>query len=497
MQRHSVALALAMVAGASMILATKMRKTMMMVLMTVMMLIVIATRIKLVEAEPATGETGQQNNDIRNSRHHLTEQQVEQELEHPPLLADTKFWTRHNEFSDKINWRDKLKPCSLLDSIAINEESVISIGSPDDTYASLFESNTNNFLLAANGLILLDEIEPTDSEDSLLKGYLNASGDCFSGELDPISIDRIYSFEPHSDQLSWFNPDNWASSLNEDHVSDWVPDANSIPCTEDIVVFGHIFDDGLDDTELEGGGPVPFKVNFRPSLALSETFKNYRNNLTISNIRVSKLKIGNTFYSQSDFDQLVKSSQYDNIMFEFDHKLSLLKPQTSKAWYGYQANNPLFSIDESSIQFDREQNICLDEAGCMCGNEDAKVMSAICSFHEQLQPQDHPCLDPISSSGYCNKICATIMTIYMDPIRFSEKYINSLVMQTIEAEPSRGHFSSHIFVAARRTHHSIYEITIRLVPGLEGREATTSLENLIGRDVEMALNLRSQLEISK
>lgn len=406
----------------------------------------------------------------------------------PEYYVDTKIWISSNELGLQHNWLDHRKPCTLLERIKLMDNLAVSLGDSMDSLGGALESSIRDIELAANGLLLLEDNSDSSPADSLFIKYLNSSGDCYDSDTlsqsslalpaSEASNQIVFEFRPESDRMSWFNPDNWASSLIGDDVMRWLPDSYRIPCVEDAVIFGKRLDSASDrnggdnahsannyQDQLEQQHANSFKVHFRPSSAASDELGNVK----IDHIRVSKLTIGNQQYDTKDFERLIQSDVYKNILFQFNDSSSALKPVD-----GYtRVTDSVFFIDESSVKHNSQ--ICLDEAGCLCGNEQADRMKIICSFHEPIDPIDLPCHDPVSSSGYCNKICASIITIIMDPNRFKVAFVSHAVGKFLDQ------FDNRTFVGAHRTHENKYEIIIRIVP-----TQTETYDDLIGKDRELA-----------
>lgn len=389
-------------------------------------------------------------------------------------MIDTKYWMRTSEFIDRENWLDERKPCTLLEQIQINERAVVSMG--DSAFDTLIndggslESNLKDLSLPMDGALLLEQSTSYESNDELgseidkmFIQYLNLSGDCLDSDSvgqqhqgdENSKLERFrFQFQIDSDDLSWFNPDNWLSEHGA--LLSHVPDSHSIPCIEDEVVFG---DRGLVRPAMSFSGneradTLTFKVNFAPSI-YSNMIKASRSSKRVGNLRVSKLKIGDQSYSQSEFNALVSSKEYENLLFDFNNTNNLLGSSDTDDLYEPVTN--LIIIDESSfIKTEHDFHVCLDEAGCVCGNEDSIVMDAICSFHLPLELDELPCHDPISSTGYCNKICGTSIIIIMDPSKFSEPFLNSVFIKLRESEGA-----DHVELAPRRVYDNKYEITFR------------------------------------
>lgn len=451
----------------------------------------------------------------RLEQHHNQQDQL-----HPSLLVDTKYWIRNTEFGERDNWRDKIKPCTLLEKIQFNEQAFISMGDSLDSLAGTLESNLKELTLSMTGILLLEEDTLNDQVDSMFFQYLNQSGDCFDSESsnhnnlgdkkkekekENIYNERVFKFEPESDHMSWFNPENWRSELNEEEINDWIPDSHLIPCSEDIVVFGsrHTALNQMIEAN-ERAKTMSFKVNFRPSQAAAEAatttasgpskvaFSSADELLVdyadskVDSLQVSKLLIGNTEYNQRQFQQLISSKQYENILFQFNDSKSALKANGGGE-FEYSTHSPL-TLDESSVHSYFDYNICSDEAGCLCGNENVNIMKTTCSFTYKLQPSEQPCLDPITSSGYCSKICATVLIINMDPIKFKEKLLIS-ALNTVFADNEQSNFAENVLAAPRRTSNNKYEITFRHVPSdTIDYEATLGIEHEFAQLVYQKLN---------
>lgn len=444
------------------------------------------------------------------------QQQHEQHHDkHPALYVDTKYWIRNTEFGQRDNWRNQLKPCTLIERIQINERAVISMGDALDSLSGSLESNIREISLAREGVLLLEEDTMPDQSDPMFVQYLNQSGDCYESPLitfangqPPLATteqQRFY-FEPHPDDMSWFNPNNWASAINEDEIALYVPESHLIPCSEDVVVFGSRSASLATILEAnERAQTLSFKVNFRPS-GFSLASKD--SNLTLpAGIRVSKLQIGDNFYDQRDFEQLIiNSDSYNNLLFEVAGEHSALSAQPSGATSenfnnllesrqppaSSSSSPPTITIDESSIEANSAHDFCLDEAGCLCGNEDLNAMQLICSFNEPLEHQDLPCHDPIQASGYCNQICATILTIHMDPIKFSERFLGHVLLELMEKDELVKAISENVFTGARRVDHNRYELTVRLAPGDD-----SSHESILGQDMIVAQAVSRHLDKGK
>jgi hypothetical protein len=431
---------------------------------------------------------------------------------HPSLFVDTKYWARNMEFGQRDNWAGRLKPCTLLESISIDQnEAVISLGDgSDNSLGSIESTSVRELLLANDGVLLLSE-DTLDSQETYIK-FLNESADCFDSSTLPERLQdgHWFRFEPSSDRLSWFNAANWISALN-DGIAELVPDSHQIPCSEDVVVFGSsrvaTWLSIKSDTS-ERSPAVPFKVNFRPSeqmMVQQAVHKRDYQQAIVDTLRVSKLKIGDKSYSQDEFDQLVRL--YRDNLFDFNDSESVFgrlvnnqSIDTLRAAGLEQRPQTVLTIDESSSieSTEHEQNLCLDEAGCLCGNEQPKIMNIICSFNQPLELSNMLCRDPVRSHGYCNPICATSITINMTPTKFSERYLSNLLNKLLTGQisdvtlPSIDYFSDHIFVGSRRVDHNKYEITIRLVP-----EDDDVYSSIIGRDLELARLIKQQLEKGK
>lgn len=421
-----------------------------------------------------------------------------------PMLVDTKYWIRNTEFGLKDNWLNGLKPCTLLERIKLDEQILISIGdSLDSLGGGLGESsNIRDLVLAFNGILLLEEDTfSEDPIDPMFIQFLNQSGDCTDSS--GLEFDRndksaqyngnnnynqkqqniLFQFQPDSDDLSWFNPNNWISDLNEIEINDWIPESHSIPCSEDLIVFGNKQSSSSAVIELnERSKTLSFKVNFRPSQHSKQKIDS-----KINNLRISRLKIGNKFYNQQEFNQLIKSNEYENILFEFNNSLNILNwdydyDNNTNYYYSLFEKNPLLIIDESSYQIDSSGiPVCLDEAGCLCGNEDENIMKAICSFNLPLNLNEQPCYDPLNSAGYCNKICATIIIITMEPTKFSEPLINNILNDNILLD---FYNLNEVFVGSRRTYDNKYEITFRLMPYFNNYNG--NYEYNFGREQQLA-----------
>lgn len=347
--------------------------------------------------------------------------------------VDTKRWTSNTEFVKTDNWLDFVRPCSLYERIQIDERAVVSISDELNLLDGALSSHKLGELkLGPDGVLLLEKEEEEEAQEEpdkqRLLDQLNKTDSCLDSDQS-----SLFVFKPGSDLMSWFNPNNWQS---DSPGAELRPDSHRIPCSQDMVVFG----------ASEPPATASFKVNFRPSLSSSRAAATAH----ISELRVGKLKIGDQLYNQQEFERLTSSRDYDNLLFQFDDpKAGLLEPSD---------RSPLI-IDSSSIGLD-EPLACLDQAGCVCANEQPNIMAAICSFSEPLDGSQLPCLDPISSSGYCDNLCASVLTISMDPSKFSERFLAHLLLKIIDSNPSSSSLGE-LFLAPRRISLSRYEITFR------------------------------------
>lgn len=371
------------------------------------------------------------------------------------ILVDTKIWLGSTELGERSNWRNWQMPCTLLERIQLNEKAVVSMGDALDYLESALESNGIKELgLERDGVLLLEEDTLGDADPQYVE-FLHKVGQCFDSDLGA-QDEPLFVFEPASDSMSWFNPANWRSRLLGEAgglLAELAPDSHRIPCSEDVVVLGSRSLSTANIT-LAGGEraqTLSFKVNFRPSQAeLAKSKSGGRAQLApITNVRVSKLRLGEHFYEQPQLDHLLRSPEYENLLFQFKgDPASLLVGAGSLV------------VDSSSVAPNSE--LCLDEAGCFCANEQTQVMGAICSFSERLQPGELPCLDPISSAGYCDKICASVLTISMEPSKFSEHFLVSLLNSLAnQLDPT---LTEGLYVASRRTGITRFEMTFRPAP---------------------------------
>lgn len=407
---------------------------------------------------------------------------------HPALLVDTKYWAKNMEFGEKDNWRWARKPCTLIERIAIEQqEAIVSLGDSMDALGGPLETNIRELIMAQDGILLLEEDTlASDPMDPMFVQFLNQTGDCYDSSSSAAAAEdgkhtELFEFEPNPNDISWFNPSNWLSAINQaDGIDHLVPDSHRIPCSEDVVVFGdrHAAFWSLVEGN-ERAKIISFKVNFRPA-------EDEQNQLKLVNansvLRVSKLKIGDKSYSQAEFDKLI--SLYGDNLFELtnNHSVFSIGQVFDNSFID---NKKILTIDESSIQANAENDleVCLDEAGCLCGNEQFDVMQIICSFNEPIDESGLPCRDPIKVSGYCNKICATNMIIMIDPNRFSEPYLINELNKLNEA------FGEHIFVGSRRVDYNRYEITLRSITTDEN-----DYELNLGLELEFAKLIKGSLE---
>lgn len=484
---------------------------------TIVVVVVTVQQSVYADVTSTTTTTTTTSSSIQDERVKLEQIHKQDQLRHPSLLVDTKYWIRNTEFGERDNWRDKTKPCNVLERIEFNEQAAISMGDSLDSLGGSLESNLKELILPMVGVLLLEEDTLNDQQlDPSFFQYLNQSGDCFDSELnhhktrdgnqreqkseENMFNEPIFKFEPESDHMSWFNPENWRSELNEEEINDWIPDSHRIPCSEDIVVLGSrrvALNQILEANER--GKTLSFKVNFRPSQATldmsptnqvsDEMLDHSHDNgdVKVNGLQVSRLIIGDTEYNQREFQQLINSKQYKNILFQFEDSKSVLKARDGSAY----STSSLLTLDESSVQSFHDFNICSDEAGCLCGNENVNIIKTICSFTDNIIPNDQPCYDPITSSGYCSEICATVLTISMDPTKFKEKLLIS-TLNKIYSDSEQPSFAGNVFSAPRRTSNNKYEITFRHVPS-----DTDDYEVTLGREREFAQLVHQKLNNGK
>lgn len=391
----------------------------------------------------------------------------------------------------------------------MNEQSVVSVGSSMDAIGgSLINASfINQLTLAENGILLLEEDETADYIEPAFVEFLRMAGECADGDSVQSIIDagsvkaaksssssfwddseqqshntkHLFEFEPDSDDMSWFNPDSWESRRDEE-AAGWTPESRTVPCSDDIVAFGH--GSIWQSVTGERDKVASFKVNFRPSKASLETepagdaSRTAQLVGTLEPTRVARLFIGEREYNQQEFDELINSQDYANLLFQFNDSNSAFRQNL----WEFSSGGSALIIDETSIASDG--NFCIDEAGCLCGNERPEVMKVICSFHEPLRDEDLPCHDPIYSPGYCNKVCATTLTITMDPSLFSERFVSSIIENFLLDNSAAG-FNMAV---PRRIDYNKYEIIFRYLP---------YGTNSPGVEREFAQNIVEQLERGK
>lgn len=389
--------------------------------------------------------------------------------EHPPSLKpfpiDTKFWIQRNEFGLSENWLEGKKPCSLSERIRISDNLVVSLESSFDSLGGAISSNVRDLTLANNGILLLEESDQDSLIDSLLEKYLKGEDSCHKSH----DNEMIFEFKPESDRTSWFNPDNWISESNDVSILPWIPDAYRIPCNGDKVVFGTKLGH-VNSSKIVSS----FAINFRPSSALEP-----KNLIGPMNIELNEFSIGDEHYNQDEFELLVSSKGFGNFLFNFNDNSSLLgeKPIASMFYI-----NPIPQPSNEDMDSFDVDPLDIHEAGRRCRNEASDRMQAICSFHEPIMPSEEPCHDPIYSSGYCNPICATVITITMEPTMFKEAFIGHTINTKLEQDER---LVEETFVAARRIGLRRYEITIRLNPLKDGQ----IFEEILGLDRQFAQSI--------
>lgn len=409
--------------------------------------------------------------------------------QHPSSLVDTKYWLQDTEFVKQANWLDRKKPCTLLERVEVIEEAVVSLGDSLGAIDGRLRSvDIRELTLPMNGVLLFEEDSNlNDPVDPNYISYLNESGECLdSGEQSDATNATVFRFSPGSDSMSWFNPENWASALYDEYIEHLMPDSHRVPCTEDIVVFGdRQFDLATLETN-EQSKLMSFKVNFRSSSLVEENMTSTSDG---SQIRIARLVIGELRYNQTEFEQLLEV--YGDTLFEFHNNHSMLA-------YGPIQSQPVLIIDESSLQLstdeDHTHGRCNDEAGCFCGNEVEDKMRALCSFNGPLSSEDQPCYDPIPSSGYCNNICATVLTLSIDPTKFSERFLTSIIDDKLMdvSTISQQHFSNSVFSVTRRVQDTRYEITFIHAP-----QNTEKYESSFGIEHEFAALITDSLNSGK
>lgn len=74
----------------------------------------------------------------------------------PRYRSDIKFWNRSTEYGERDNWRQE-KPCTLLERIRLNEQTVISMGATRDNSGGALETNIKELVLPSTGILLLNE----------------------------------------------------------------------------------------------------------------------------------------------------------------------------------------------------------------------------------------------------------------------------------------------------------------------------------------------------
>lgn len=389
--------------------------------------------------------------------------------------VDTRYWARDTEFGRKGNWANEKKPCTLLERIQVNEEAVISVG---DSFNGI-DGQVNSFdarelTLPMNSMLLLEEdsnlSEPIDPN---YIDYLHGLHDCWLGKDLPDVADHIFTFATDSDSMSWFNPENWESRLYPDHDEPHyylLPDSYSIPCSDDTVVFGdRRFDLASIDTN-ELSKLLSFKVNFKPSKWSVQSNTTEK----ITNIRMGRLWIGDFQYNQTEFEQLL--DLYGNILFD----------RSISGGEGLADQLVSLTIDDSSTEYLSHK--CSENAGCICGNEDSQKMQAICSFNELIDIEDQPCHDPLMSIGYCNNICATILTMSIDPTRFNELFLIDLA-EEISTGLSIPDYYHEIACNPRRISDTRYEMNFINIP-TQNYESTFGIERIYADKLFQALNNR-------
>lgn len=372
------------------------------------------------------------------------------------ILADTKIWLGSGELRRRDNWLNGKSPCSLMQPIQFNQNTVAGLGLPQDK-AGFLEANLGDLRLANTGILFLGP-----GDDDAIYRY-KTDTNC------SISNTDSYDFQANSDSMSWFNPDNWLSDSVHLELINLMPDSHQIPCAEDTVIFGHPIMGGFLNHNLTSS----FQVNFRPASATWKSAKK-REKPKLDSISVAQLLVGNYQYNNEEFELLNQDETYSNLLFQMQDPLSVLKANN-----GFNSKSPLL-IDPTSIWNNDDGLItCADETGCWCANEQAEIMDIVCSFHEPLDASELACKDPIKSAGYCNNICGVAITISMDPNKFKENFITSKIYDWFDKQNIELVQFTLVF---RRTDQQKYEINIQPLV-LEG-EPEVDLQGLFDGPVK-------------
>lgn len=335
------------------------------------------------------------------------------------IIGDTKLWIRDTDLINELNWKRHEPPCmdSMNRRIIIKERAAIAIPSRIRSLGQI--------VLPDDGLLLFD-----DQDDRTLG---DTAGDCSANNSQTeTSEQQDFVFTLDDYYMSWFNPANWNSALYNERLLD--PHSHQIPCWQDKVELGF--------------NQSGFKISFN-----SNKMNTYIDD--IDSIRISELSINKVNYDNEQLVQLMQSNEYHNLLFNVRREIRNLNSERA-------VNKDIIIIDPSSLN---DNGYCTDDAGCICGNEEKRTMERICSFVSDSHSYDDnaaTCDDPIYSTGYCNKLCATVLDIFIMPSKFQAKYFENLISSELYAYDENlleRKYANKVHVVSRRVHDNKFEVT--------------------------------------
>lgn len=282
------------------------------------------------------------------------------------IKQDVKTWNPTTNFLNPRNWENGQLPCAN-DRIIFPSNSPVITMMPQSVVVK-------EMILPLNGEVIFPQnavIELTGE---------NREGACTGKDV---------HFKKLTDY--WYDPINWnitsdqAFPRSPNRRNAAVPHCLLVPCVTDKVRF-----------------------------AENTTFQAY---VIYPITKVASMEINGISYSQSEFDDLLRT-----------HVGSLLFPE-----------NPRIHITNSP---------CADESGCICGNDGPEVKPTICNEVTPYCPALE-CSDPITPVGNCCPICGvqmvmkhkenfkldTLMTLYSSFLNKEEyKEVESFTAKTFEGD---------------------------------------------------------------
>lgn len=381
------------------------------------------------------------------------------------LSGDLKIWQSNTNLNNELNWKDHRQPCmETIDKrlIVAEENLVMLIPSPISALGLIT-------LLPDNVLLLFDD-NRTENLEKNNNNVINCGLDDNQMHTSEIE-DFVYTLDGY--YKSWFNPYNWKSTLYASRQFD--PHSHQIPCWQDSVEFGL---DPISEEPLASAFKVDFNSFFNGSKTMNNM--NIESSMTEINIRVSELRINNISYNNEQLAELLQSNEYGNKLF---HNLD----NENNGGDGVKNNEKPITIDHSSLN---DNGYCTDDAGCLCGNEDKDTMARICSFVTTKQNDNQAivnsnyddeltCDDPIYSTGYCNKLCSSVLDIIIIPSMFQAKYLENFIDDELYAYDDttmERHYMDKVHIVARRVYYNKFEVTFIDGDGVHGHELATKIQ---------------------